>query len=436
MKLRTNAFDDAYTAKHGTDWYAAIEETFRRYARPGWPARAATKRRDSSTSEVTLSWSSSALTRPVGGLKRPEVAEAGVVDEDVDRSGGGGRGGGGRGGGASGGGGGRPDVAAAPGWPRSAVMTSTFLAPSAAHSAATLSSASCRRAVSTSSTPSAARSRAIAAPMPLDAPVTSARLPVSSDIGAGYHAVRARRGGLATGLRRVYERRMRNLTCSMIALALALLASACGPSGKQVATAKQARYQGDRSQIFAVVQKTVASKYKIQKADEASFGLQTDSRWYSQDGQPVSGTLDDVAERPRPRPERLVRGRDPARWRPPPGLGEAGDPALHQGPLEPRGGSGYGSDAAGVDPRPDHGAADRAPQGAPAVRGQGRGRLCSAGGPLQAGPCPRAARAHRTRPGRCLRGPGPSRAPRSEQQQRRRQRGRRRERRRRQRREP
>ena len=84
----------------------------------------------------------------------------------------------------------------------------------------------------------------------------------------------------------------------MIALALALATVACGPSGKQVATAKQARYQGDRSQIFAVVQKTVASKYKIQKADEASFGLQTDSRWYSQEGQPVSGTLDDVANVP------------------------------------------------------------------------------------------------------------------------------------------
>jgi hypothetical protein len=84
----------------------------------------------------------------------------------------------------------------------------------------------------------------------------------------------------------------------MIALALALAAVACGPSGKQVATAKQARYQGDRSQIFAAIQKTVASKYKIQKADEASFGLQTESRWYAQEGQPVSGTLDDVANVP------------------------------------------------------------------------------------------------------------------------------------------
>jgi hypothetical protein len=91
---------------------------------------------------------------------------------------------------------------------------------------------------------------------------------------------------------------MRNLSCSVIALALALAAVACGPSGKQVATAKQARYQGDRSQIFAVMQKTVAAKYKIQKADEAAFGLQTDNRWYSQDGQPVSGTLDDVANVP------------------------------------------------------------------------------------------------------------------------------------------
>ena len=85
----------------------------------------------------------------------------------------------------------------------------------------------------------------------------------------------------------------------MITLALALAAVACGgPSGKQVATAKQARYQGDRPQIFALSQKTVAAKYKIQKADEAAFGLQTDSRWYSQEGQPVSGTLEDVANVP------------------------------------------------------------------------------------------------------------------------------------------
>lgn len=91
---------------------------------------------------------------------------------------------------------------------------------------------------------------------------------------------------------------MRNLSCKVIALAIALAAVACGPSGKQVATAKQARYQGDQQQIFATIQKTVAAKYKIQKADEAALGLQTDSRWYNQDGQPVSGTLEDVSNVP------------------------------------------------------------------------------------------------------------------------------------------
>jgi hypothetical protein len=102
---------------------------------------------------------------------------------------------------------------------------------------------------------------------------------------------------LAGARLRVYERRMRNLSCSMIALVAVVLA-ACGASSKQVATAKEARYQGDRSQMFAVIKQTVLSKYKIQKADEASLGLQTEGRWYNPDGQPVSGTLEDVGNVP------------------------------------------------------------------------------------------------------------------------------------------
>jgi len=50
--------------------------------------------------------------------------------------------------------------------------------------AATASSAYRRRAVDTKSTPSAASSRAMAAPMPLDAPVTGARLPLRPVVGA------------------------------------------------------------------------------------------------------------------------------------------------------------------------------------------------------------------------------------------------------------
>jgi len=99
----------------------------------------------------------------------------------------------------------------------------------------------------------------------------------------------------------VYERRMRNISCSVSALAIALAAvalAACGPSGKQVATAKQARYQGDRQQIFAVIRQTVAERYKIEQADEASLAVQTVGRWYNPEGQPISANIGDVRDVP------------------------------------------------------------------------------------------------------------------------------------------
>lgn len=82
------------------------------------------------------------------------------------------------------------------------------------------------------------------------------------------------------------------------ALAAAALLAACGPSGKQVATAKQARYQGDRQQIFAVIKQTVASSYKIRMSDEAAFGLQTEGRWYNPEGQAISASPNDVRDVP------------------------------------------------------------------------------------------------------------------------------------------
>jgi hypothetical protein len=97
----------------------------------------------------------------------------------------------------------------------------------------------------------------------------------------------------------VYERRMRNISCSVIALALAASAlAACGPSGKQVASAKTARYQGDRLQIFAAMKQAVAAKYKIDKADEAALGLQTEVRWYNPEGQAVSSPMGDARDVP------------------------------------------------------------------------------------------------------------------------------------------
>ena len=151
----------------GTDWYAPIDAMLTRYARPAAPLRASTNRCDSSTSDVMLSWTSSASRAHSVVGERAEVAEAGVVDQDVDRR--------------------RLAVAAAhtraapPGVPRSPV-DDVDATPAARRR--DLASASSRRAVSTRSQPRAASSRAIAAPMPLDAPVTSARNPVSSAMRA------------------------------------------------------------------------------------------------------------------------------------------------------------------------------------------------------------------------------------------------------------
>ena len=78
---------------------------------------------------------------------------------------------------------------------------------------------------------------------------------------------------------------MRNLVLSALALAALV---ACGPSSKEVATAKSARYQGDKLQLFAEARAATEEKYKIVKSDETSLGMQTESRWYAKDGNSVT----------------------------------------------------------------------------------------------------------------------------------------------------
>ena len=76
---------------------------------------------------------------------------------------------------------------------------------------------------------------------------------------------------------------MRNLVLSFAAM-LAVAAVACGPSSKEVATAKSARYTGDKLAIFNTVKAATEAKYKLTKADETSLGLQTEARWFSIEG--------------------------------------------------------------------------------------------------------------------------------------------------------
>lgn len=79
---------------------------------------------------------------------------------------------------------------------------------------------------------------------------------------------------------------------------LALLAGACGPSGKEVAMAKQARYRGDKLALFGAVKQATENKYKLQKSDETTLGLQTIARWYNPEGQAVSANMGDVRDVP------------------------------------------------------------------------------------------------------------------------------------------
>jgi hypothetical protein len=91
---------------------------------------------------------------------------------------------------------------------------------------------------------------------------------------------------------------MRNLALSVAAL-FAMAAVACGPSSKEVATAKSARYQGDKLELFANVKAATEAKYKITKSDEVALGLQTEPRWFSVDGVSVTPRAeDDMTEMP------------------------------------------------------------------------------------------------------------------------------------------
>jgi hypothetical protein len=79
---------------------------------------------------------------------------------------------------------------------------------------------------------------------------------------------------------------------------LTVFAVACGPSSKEVATAKTARYQGDKLQLFATVKATVEGKYKLSKSDETTLGMQTQPRWYSPEGLTTSASADDERDLP------------------------------------------------------------------------------------------------------------------------------------------
>lgn len=88
---------------------------------------------------------------------------------------------------------------------------------------------------------------------------------------------------------------MRNLTLS-VTMILAVVA--CGPSGQEVAKAKQARYQGDKLVLFNTAKAAVEAKYKLAKSDETTLGFQTTGKWYTSEGMLAPGSDEDMGQVP------------------------------------------------------------------------------------------------------------------------------------------
>jgi hypothetical protein len=95
---------------------------------------------------------------------------------------------------------------------------------------------------------------------------------------------------LASAVDPVYERRMRNLMMT----ATIAVAACGGPSGKDVAMAKQARYSGDKLQLFSVMKGDIEGKYKLDVSDETKLALKTQGRWYTPEGLASSWTPSDT----------------------------------------------------------------------------------------------------------------------------------------------
>jgi len=66
-----------------------------------------------------------------------------------------------------------------------------------------------------------------------------------------------------------------------IVLAFAI---ACGPSQREVALAKMARYRGDKLVLFGLARDAVAKKHRIHHSDEIALTIVTRGRWYTPDG--------------------------------------------------------------------------------------------------------------------------------------------------------
>lgn len=65
---------------------------------------------------------------------------------------------------------------------------------------------------------------------------------------------------------------------------LVCFAIACGPSRREVALAKMARYNADKAVLFELTRDAVARKHKISHSDETVLTIITRGRWYTPEG--------------------------------------------------------------------------------------------------------------------------------------------------------
>jgi hypothetical protein len=77
---------------------------------------------------------------------------------------------------------------------------------------------------------------------------------------------------------------MRNPIFSLVAVLTIALIAACGPSGTQVKAAKEARYTGDKAQLFAAMKGRLEGKYKVHDSNEQTLTVTTKETWYQPDG--------------------------------------------------------------------------------------------------------------------------------------------------------
>lgn len=93
----------------------------------------------------------------------------------------------------------------------------------------------------------------------------------------------------------MYELPMRNLIVGCVVLCWI---AACGGGNREAALARQARYKGDKIEIFGAMKTLVESKYQLQQSDETTLALATTARWYTPEGLVATSGQQDIRNLP------------------------------------------------------------------------------------------------------------------------------------------